>query len=862
MQANVRPIRGPRPEKAAVVPVPRVGIGDVASCVRSSVPVALAGSHVCFPRSPVTTMRCSSVLLLLSTSSLLAQGSAELSATDWSCMRDAYEAGRHRVVAVAGGHAARNHGQSLALRFDGRGFVARPDRGDWSWGLQLVQFGCAGHEHVVADPLRVGAAGRRLTYGWHDLLDEWYENGPAGLEHGYTVHGRPPGDGALTFLVRVRGDLEPLVDGEGHDVAFRRHGSTVLTYSGLHVFDASGRTLPARFEPRPHALLLTVDADDARYPITIDPVAQQAYLKASNTDAGDQFGVSVAVWGDTVVVGAPAEDGGAVGVNGNQADNSAADAGAAYVFVRAGGTWSQQAYLKASNTEAGDEFGHSVAIMGDTIVVGAWREDSDATGVDGSQFASGAIDSGAAYVFVRSGGAWAQQAYLKASNTGTGDRFGRSVGISGDTIVVGANLEDSGATGIDGNEMDDSASNAGAAYVFDRSGGTWSQQAYLKASNTETADLFGLPVAISGDTIVVGASWEDSGATGVDGNDADNSAVNSGAAYVFVRAGGTWSQQAYLKASNTDASDWFGRGVAVSGDTVVVGAYFEDSDATGVDGDEADDSLVNAGAAYVFVRAGATWSQQAYLKASNTESADSFGWCVAVSGDTVVVGAFGEDSNAVGVDGDQADNSAAASGAAYVFVRTGSAWSQLAYLKASAGDASDFFADAVAVHGDTVLVGASREGSNATGVDGDDTNDSAALAGAAYVFDLRSGGVGSNGRPALWPAHAPQIGATYTLDIENLDPTYNVAVLVFGFTRLPLPGVDLGPILGMTGCTAYQTADVLMGVPTGVGGAAQWSWTVAGSPGDTFWCQALCLDPPANAFGFTLSNAIEITLVP
>src|SRR6185503_10971485 len=173
-------------------------------------------------------------------------------------------------------------------------------------------------------------------------------------------------------------------------------------------------------------------------------------------------------------------------------------------------------------------------------------------------------------------------------------------------------------------------------------------------------------------------------ATGVNGNQADNSAADSGAAYVFVRNGTSWSQQAYLKASNTDTGDFFGGAVALSGDTAVVAAFQEDSNATGVDGNPSDNSASSAGAAYVFVRGGMTWSQQAYLKASNTGAGDQFGAAtffaspsgVAVSGDTAVVGAPGEDSNATGVNGNQANNSTPSSGAAYVFVRDGTNWSQ------------------------------------------------------------------------------------------------------------------------------------------------------------------------------------------
>ena len=311
----------------------------------------------------------------------------------------------------------------------------------------------------------------------------------------------------------------------------------------------------------------------------------------------------VSIEGDTVVVGANNEDSNATGVNGNQADNSASLAGAAYVFTRTAGVWSQQAYLKASNTGAGDRFGYSVAISGETVVVGAAVEDSNATGVNGNEVDNSAADSGAAYVFTRTAGVWSQQAYLKASNTGGDDQFGYTVAVSGDTVVVGAYREDSNATGVNGDQANNSAIQAGAAYVFTRTGGVWSQQAYLKASNTG-GDNFGIAVAVSGDTVVVGAHWEESNATGVNGDQTNNSTSNSGAAYVFTRTGGVWSQQAYLKASNTEANDEFGSAVAVDGDTIVVGVPREDSNTTGVNGDQANNSASSSGAAYVFHRCG------------------------------------------------------------------------------------------------------------------------------------------------------------------------------------------------------------------------------------------------------------------
>jgi uncharacterized membrane protein len=505
---------------------------------------------------------------------------------------------------------------------------------------------------------------------------------------------------------------------------------------------------------------------------TTDPIAQQAYAKASNSDANDVFGISVAVSGDTVVIGAFHEDSNATGVNGNQSDNSAIESGAAYVFVRNGTTWTQQAYLKASNTDVNDMFGISVAISGDTIVVGAPFEASNATGVNGNQDDNSAQQAGAAYVFVRNGTTWSQQAYLKASNTDPVDEFGISVAVSGDTVVVGAHYESSVARGVNGDQTDNTACQAGAAYAFVRNGTTWSQQAYLKASNTVAKSScgmvnaqFGSAVAISGDTIVVGALAEDSNATGINGNEDDHSAFGSGAAYIFARNGTSWSQQAYVKASNTDIFDSFGQSVAVSGDTVVVGAWIESSNATGVNGNQADNSAVQAGAAYVFTRNGTTWSQQAYLKASNTDAHDFFGLSVAASGDTVVVGAYSESSKATGIDGDQTDNSALGAGAAYVFVRSGVTWMQQAYLKASNTDANDFFGRSVAVSGDTVVVGAFTESSNANGINGDQSDDSAPGAGAAYVFT----GLGS-------PSSIPLLNISTRMNVGTGDN-----VLIGGF---------------------------------------------------------------------------------
>ncbi len=661
-----------------------------------------------------------------------------LNDADWSGIRSSYEKHRHAIVAdTEGGYQARNPGQAWLTKFDGRGFTVTPDAGGWTWGLELAGWGAA---------TGVRRDGGEIFYIRGEGLTEWFVNDSRGLEQGWTFSHRPGsagGSGAFHLNLAVRGGLRPEISAGGASVAFLNDdGIATLTYGGLKAWDADGKVVPTRFVADSGAnteFRVVVEDAGATYPITVDPVArQQAYLKASNTDPIDDFGRSVAVSGDTVVIGAPGEDSSAAGVNANQADNAASFAGAAYVFVRNGTTWTQQAYLKASNPGFGDNFGHCVAVSGDTVVVGAPGESSSATGVDGNQTNNSAAQSGAAYVFVRSGTTWTQQAYLKASNTGATDEFGWSVAVSGDTVVVGAYLEDSSATGVNGNQADNSTSSSGAAYVFVRSGTAWSQQAYLKASTTEAGNQFGISIAVSGDTLVAGAPGESSSATGVNGNQADTSLPYAGAAYVFVRDGAEWTQQAYLKASNTEFQDWFGYSVAVSGDTVAVTAPSEDSSGTGVNGSQANNSAENSGAAYVFVRNGADWTQQAYLKASNTEAGDFFGYSIAVSGDRVVVGANRESSFATGVNGDETDNSAAQSGAAYLFSRSGTAWARQAYLKASNTESSDWFGYSVAVSGGTLVVGAPWEDGSATGVNGNQNDNLASSSGAAYVFSPRA----------------------------------------------------------------------------------------------------------------------------
>jgi FG-GAP repeat len=482
---------------------------------------------------------------------------------------------------------------------------------------------------------------------------------------------------------------------------------------------------------------------------------QFAYLKASNPTEDAHFGCggtltghagntsAISDDGNTIAVGAPHENSGAKGINGNQNDTSAYSAGAVYVFTRRGTTVAQQAYIKASNPMPGANFGSSVVLSrdGNTLAVAAYYESSAATGINGNQNDRSIPEAGAVYVFTRTGSTWSQQAYIKASNTGNaavgdgfaeGDQFGYSIALSsdGNTLAVGAIGEDSNAMGINGDQSDNSANGSGAAYVFARTGSTWSQQAYVKSAMTRPNVLFGYSMGLSanGGTLAVAEYDADRG---------------KGALYVLTRTGTTWSHQARIQADNAENGDSLGYSLAISddGNTIAAGAADEDCmipgiNQAGCDKDQPQDN--SSGAAYVFVRNGASWTQQAFIKASNPGKQDWFGVRIAISGDgnTVAVGAPNEDSGAKGVNGKQDDNSAFEAGAVYVYTRAGTTWTQHAYVKSSNTDSGDEFGSSLGLSADgrILLVGARGEDGGAKGVNGNQADNSIRDAGAAYLF--------------------------------------------------------------------------------------------------------------------------------
>jgi len=410
-------------------------------------------------------------------------------------------------------------------------------------------------------------------------------------------------------------------------------------------------TVPDKYVAFTQRVLL----DPALYPelanvIPVSSESLQATLNNPTPADSDNFGVSVSISGDYAIVGANGDDTGA--------DNT----GSAYIYVRSGTTWSLQATLNNPTPVAYDHFGVSVAISGDYAIVGARYDDT------------GARDAGSAYIYVRSGTTWSLQSTLNNPTPKSYDEFGYNVSISGDYAIVGAYGDDT------------SVSNSGSAYIYARSGTTWSLQATLNSPTHEVGDLFGHSVAISGDYAIVGAYYEDTGAD------------NAGSAYIYVRSGTTWSLQSTLNNPTPAAVDHFGNSVAISGDYAIVGAYSDDTGAT------------EAGSAYIYARSGTTWSLQATLNNPAPAADDQFGYSVAISGDYAIVGAYGDDTGA--------DNT----GSAYIYVRSGTTWSLQSTLNNPTPADRDWFGHSVAISGAYAIAGALYDDTDATD------------AGSAYIY--------------------------------------------------------------------------------------------------------------------------------
>ncbi|MCW0217518.1 MAG: FG-GAP repeat protein [Prosthecobacter sp.] len=693
---------------------------------------------------------------------------------DWAGIRSAFEKAQHEIQPDTTNHGqwlAFNSGQKWRTRFTGRHFLVTPrheaeNQATWSWGLALKSYGYGQHQSTLSQPQAIEAGSKqnnRFVYQHDETISEWFINDNRGVEHGFVLNQRPAQGSvshSLTLTLEVLGGLEPQISPDGRDIDFiNESNNKVVAYHGLKVWDKHGQPLASRFLPSKRATLtLEIDDQEAAYPITIDPIATLPLIQSANNESTDRFGAAIAVSGNTVVVGAMGEDGSGSGVNPTD-NNNLTDSGAAYVFIKnPGGTWTQQAYLKAHVPGASDAFGWSVAISGDTIVVGARYEKGSGTGINPTHNDS-ASNAGAAYVFVRSGGAWSQQAYLKASNTDSSDWFGQSVAIDGDTIIVGASDEDGSGTGVNPTS-DNATTDSGAAYVFVRSSSTWSQQAYLKSDNPDTIAQFGWSVAVHRDTVVVG---EILGSEGLD--------YQCGKVHIFTRSSGVWSSQAMLIAPNPDYLDHFGYSVGIYNDIVIVGSRFEDGSGHGID-PSYDDTVTNSGAAYVFKRSSGSWSLDAYIKPPGTSLAyeEEFGCSVAIHHNTILIGAIGD------------DNGGYRSGAANIYQYLDGEWVYRSYLKsgtisyderfgwglaisetmAFAGTfnggvvepfeffftdelygkafnpGGDYFGYSVSISGDTAAVGAIWEAGSGTGINPSDNNTNP-RSGAVYVFVKKYG---------------------------------------------------------------------------------------------------------------------------
>lgn len=424
--------------------------------------------------------------------------------------------------------------------------------------------------------------------------------------------------------------------------------------------------------------------------------AEDAYIKATRPSSNQAFGYCVAVSGDTLVACAPQEDSAATGVNGDATNTSAPDSGAVFVFVRRDGSWKQQAYLKPSNTNAQDIFGAGVAIEGDTLVVGAIRQDPFEVTLSNPPTRYGSV-----FVFTRTGDTWSQQTELVPTQGSVGDGFGKSVSLQRDTLVVGAFAD--GSLG----------QKTGAAYIYARTGTSWNVQQKLVPSVKTDDALFGFSVSIAGDTLAIGAME-------------DSLAVNrGGVVYVFTRRGEMWLEQQRIDPRRKEAE--FGFAVALRGDRLLIGAPH-------VMAPDFPDQP--PGEVYVYERpnAGASFAQAAVLMNPLPERHDCFGFAVALGDDLIAASAVWENGSSRGLRGDPTQRGASHTGAAYLFAHTREGWKSPTYIKASNAGPDDRFGTSLALSDELLIVGAVKESNSAAGINPTGIDDAIDGAGAVYVF--------------------------------------------------------------------------------------------------------------------------------
>ncbi|MDP6762499.1 MAG: hypothetical protein QF903_10090 [Planctomycetota bacterium] len=514
---------------------------------------------------------------------------------------------------------------------------------DGRWGLSLTGWGRAGE---APEPVRgaISVQGNRFECG-QAALTQWFVQDEDGLEQGFDLAKAPPGDRSspVYITLEVLGGWAATLDADALGVSFTHADCPgILRYEGLAAWDATGRRLATELILDTGKLLIGVFDDGALYPVIIDPliVAKDQRLYPSDPPRVQRFGEALANDGDTLVVGAPSADGvtnrtgavyvlvrnalnwthqarlvavdgeygdglgRAVAVQGDVlvagADSDEGNAGAAFVFRRAGTDWTREAKLTDAGGIPGDKLGYSVAIDGSTAVVGVW-------GYHNPDFGAGA-----AFVYVHDGVSWVEQARLTAHDAAWGDHLGGSVAIEDDVAFLAAKGDD------------DQGYNSGSVYVFRRLGTTWTQTEKLLASDGSVGYYFGSALAVDAGRLAVGAKR------------GGGASSRTGSAYVFEEVAGSWTETALLVASDGIFDDHFGYSIDVKGDSLVTGA-------PSVSGG----GIPGYGAAYAFRFDGVRWAESVKLKdLTGTSGQDGIGRSVAISGESVIAGAWQADNSA------------------------------------------------------------------------------------------------------------------------------------------------------------------------------------------------------------------------
>ncbi len=524
---------------------------------------------------------------------------------------------------------APNPSQGFLTEFTRTGVHTAARDGGLRFSMTTARYGCGATRHEVKR-VEPEASENRVVYDHADSgLVEWYVNGPSGLEQGFTLPSAPPCNGAggreQVIELVFGGELSATLTDSGASVDLREpSGAVVLRYKDLEVRDAAGRALPAHLELEEQGISIHLDDTDATYPLTVDPTlqAEETKLDVPGAMPGDRVGCSIAIDGDTALVGA-CHTAGPMGE---------LDMGAAYVFTRVGQMWSQSAMLLPTERKEHDRFGFSVALSGNRALIGSW---------------SNVIPfRGTAHVFVKNGAEWSQEAQLDPSVMLAYDQFGGAVALDGDTALVGAAkgdgvawfftrkedqwIEDKSLAPSDvgsNKEMGWSAAlsgttavvgapgskTAGAAYVFEKGAGGWSETRKLLLAGGITGDNFGISVAISGKTILVGAK---------------NVNELRGGAYIFEKGNNGWPVHPQWKLLGSEKDDNLGWSVALDGDTAAIGVPQPVSE-------------VGLGAVYIVKKKAGAWSLPEDLSIGPFAPlpGSRFGHSVAIQGNTVLVGA-------------------------------------------------------------------------------------------------------------------------------------------------------------------------------------------------------------------------------